>query len=459
MAKFTAPVTKGQRLSGTVADLTYEAMGVVKVGQDYPIFVANALTSEEIEFQVTKVNAHYGFGRLLKIVTESPDRVPADTRNYLQTGIAPLAHLAYSAQLKFKQEQVVNSLAKFHLDWQVQPTLAAPKETGYRNKAQVPVKMVAGVLQTGFYRQRSHDLIPMTDFLIQDPRIDQTIQSIRDILREYQVPAYDETTGKGTLRHIMVRRAQATGQQMVVLVSKQRHLPNEVAVVEQISQLPEITSIIVNFNPKKTNVILGVKERLVFGHLYLEDELLGHQFHISAQSFYQVNHDQTERLYQTAIDTAQLQPTDVVVDAYSGIGTIGISVADQVKQVREIEVVPEAVADAKNNAQLNGVTNMDFTVGKAEEIMPQWAAADVKMDVLFVDPPRKGLSPEFVAAVLAVKPQKIVYISCNPATLARDLSLLTAGGYQGNQVQPVDMFPQTTHVETVVLMSRVNLSK
>lgn len=452
MAKIQAPVRKNEKGSGTVTDLTYEAMGVIKV-DDYPLFIANVLPGEEIDYLVTKVNAHYGFARVLAVKKASPDRVEGVERVYLQAGIAPLAQLSYPAQLKFKQQQVINLLAKVKLPLTVAPTIGADQQTGYRNKAQVPVRTIKGVLETGIYRQKSHDLLPLSNFLIQAPQIDATIKAVRDLLREFGVPAYNEQYHSGVIRHIMVRRGQATGQQMVVLVSKQRHLPHEIELIEAIAALPEVVSIIINYNPKTTNVILGAQERLVHGQPYIEDELLGHKFHISAQSFYQVNHDQTEKLYQTAIDAADLQPDDVVVDAYSGIGTIGISVAEKVKTVKEIEVVPEAVADAKANAQLNGLTNLEFTVGKAEEVMPTWAEQQVKMDVLFVDPPRKGLSPEFVAAVLQVKPAKIVYISCNPATLVRDLRLLVDGGYAAKTVQPVDMFPLTNHVESVVALT------
>ncbi|KRM80014.1 tRNA (uracil-5-)-methyltransferase [Lapidilactobacillus dextrinicus DSM 20335] len=453
MAKISAPVKKNDVLTGTVMDLTYQAMGVVKVNEHYPIFIGNALPGEEIKYVVTKANKNYAFGRLLEFITTSPDRVSQDNSVYLQTGIAPLAHLSYPAQLKFKQEQIKSLFQKDKLDLEVKPTLAAPAPLHYRNKAQIPVRQIDGWLQTGFYRQHSHQLVPMTDFMIQDPKIDATVEAVRDILRELHVSAYNEEHNSGVIRHIMVRRAHKTGQQMVVLVSRQRRLPQEDTIVAQISELPEVTSIIVNYNPKATNVILGAQERPVFGESYIEDELLGKKFRISAQSFYQVNPEQTENLYQTAIELADLQPDEVVIDAYSGIGTIGISIADHVKQVREIEIVPEAIADAKINAKLNHVTNIDFTVGKAEEILPEWVEKDQAMDVLIVDPPRKGLQPEFIEAVLKAKPKKLVYISCNPATLARDLRLLIDGGYIGTTTQPVDMFPMSNHIESVTALT------
>ena len=452
VAKIKAPVYRKQKLQGTVTDLTYQGMGVVKV-VDYPLFIENVLPGEVIDYVVTKVNAHYGFGQLQKLITTSPDRVTANDRRYVQTGIAPLAHLRYAAQLQFKQKQVAGLFHKQNLDIEVLPTLAAQKQTGYRNKAQVPVQSIRGQLETGFYRQHSHQLVPLDHFLIQEPEIDQTIKAIRDLMRSFKVTAYDEKTRQGQLRHIMVRRSAALQQQMVVLVSASKHLPREKALVQAIGALPEVKSIIYNYHPEPTNVILGRDERVLWGQPYLEDSLLGRRFHISARSFYQVNHDQTEVLYRTAIAAAQLQPDDVVVDAYSGIGTIGISLADQVKQVREIEVVPAAIADAKVNAKLNGLTNLDFTVGKAEKIMPEWAATGAPMDVLFVDPPRKGLAPEFIEAVLQSQPQRIVYISCNPATLARDLRKLIDGGYTASKTQPVDMFPMTTHVESVTALT------
>lgn len=455
MAKIQPPVTKNQELTVTILDLTYAGLGVAKLADHYVVFVDNALPGETIRIKMTKVGRSYGYARNIEIVTPSSQRVTVTDRRYLQTGIAPLQHLTYAGQLDFKTKRVQTALQKKGLALTVLPTLAAPQPTGYRNKAQIPVRSVKNQLETGFYRQRTHELVPIEHYLIQDPAIDTTILQVRDILRAYQIEPYDETTHKGIIRHIMVRRAQATAQQMVVLVTNGTHLPSHREVTQAIAALPEVVSVVQNINSRHNNVIMGTQDRLLAGKAYIEDNVLGNTLRISAQAFYQINHDQMENLYRLAIEQAQLTGNETVIEAYSGIGSIGVSFAKQAKTVHEIEVVPQAIEDAKLNAQQNGLTNMTFTTGRAEEILPAWAAEGRQADVLIVDPPRAGLAPEFIQAALAIQPERIVYISCDPDSLARDLDLLIQAGYQATQVQPVDMFPQTVHVESVVLISRV----
>lgn len=452
MAK--TPVTKNEKLTVTIEDLTYEGMGVAKV-DGYPLFIEGALPQEVAEVVVVKAEKKYAFARLLNLVQASPDRVAPKAKAYAQTGIAPLQHLAYPAQLRFKQNQVAQLFKKAHLDIDVLPTLGMDKPYGYRNKAQIPVRNVDGQLTTGFYKRRSHELLPLEDFYIQGPAIDQAIIVVRDLLRKYQIPAYNEAQNTGVIRHIMVRRGYFSHELMIVLVSTTwavEHLEELVADITK--ALPEAASIMLNLNNRKTNVILGKKTRTLFGHDYLEDKLLGLTFRISPLSFYQVNPQQTEVLYQTAIDAAGLTGDETVIDAYSGIGTISLSMAKHAKHVIGVEVVPEAVHDAAVNAQLNNIKNADFVIGKAEEVMTKWAEEGQHADVLMVDPPRKGLAPEFTAAVGKILPDKIVYVSCNPATLARDIAALGEFGYVAKQTQPVDMFPQTTSIESVTVLTK-----
>ncbi len=452
MAK--TPVVKNQELTVTIEDLTYEGMGVAKV-DGYPLFVDGALPGEQVVAHVTKAEKKYAFARMGELLMASPDRVAPKAKAYAQTGIAPLQHLAYPAQLRFKQNQVAQLFKKAHLAIDVLPTLGMAAPYGYRNKAQIPVRTVNGVLTTGFYKRRSHELLPLEDFYIQDPAIDKAIVVVRDLLRQYQIPAYDEAANTGVIRHIMVRRGYFSKQLMIVLVSTTWAVAHLEDIVMGITKaLPETASIMLNLNNRKTNVIMGKKTRTLFGHDYLEDQLLGSTFRISPLSFYQVNPQQTEVLYQQAIDAAELTGKEVVIDAYSGIGTISLSMAKHAKQVYGVEVVPEAVHDAKENASLNGIKNTEFLVGKAEDVMTQWASDGMHADVLMVDPPRKGLAPEFVAAVGKMLPDKVVYVSCNPATLARDLVALGEFGYQAKQTQPVDMFPQTTSIESVTVLTR-----
>jgi len=451
--KTKAPVAKNERLDVTIADLTYQGMGVAKV-DDFPLFIENALPGEELTIQVTKVQSHYGFARAITWKTESPDRVKDVDKTYRQTGIAPLQHLAYPAQLKFKQHQIAELFSKDHQDVEVAPTLGMDNPTQYRNKAQVPVRMIKGQLETGFYRQHSHELIPLTDFYIQDPAIDAAIVKVRDILRQFEIPAYNEINDKGVIRNIMVRRGYYSHEMMIVLISRTQKMPSQAQLVDQIHQaLPEVTSIVLNVNAKKTNVIMGNVTRTLYGKPTIEDSLLGLTFAISARSFYQVNPQQTEKLYQMAIDKAGLTGEETVIDAYCGIGTISLALAKHAKQVYGVDIVPEAIEDAKVNAQKNHLSNVTFEVDKAETQMAKWQEAGLKPDVVVVDPPRKGLAESLIDATAKMAPKKVVYVSCNPATLVRDVARFQELGYAiDGPIQPVDQFPQTPHVESVTVL-------
>ncbi|WP_251953305.1 23S rRNA (uracil(1939)-C(5))-methyltransferase RlmD [Levilactobacillus brevis] len=451
--KSKAPVSKNERLDVTITDLTYQGLGVAKV-EDFPLFIENTLPGEEVTIQVTKVQSHYGFARAVAWTQESPDRVKDVDKTYRQTGIAPLQHLAYPAQLKFKQHQIAELFSKSHQDVEVAPTMGMDNPTQYRNKAQVPVRMIKGQLETGFYRQHSHELIPLTDFYIQDPAIDAAIIKVRDLLRQFEIPAYNEVNDKGVIRNIMVRRGYYSHEMMIVLISRTQKIPSQAQLVDQIHQaLPEVTSIVLNVNAKKTNVIMGNVTRVLYGKPTIEDTLMGLTFAISARSFYQVNPQQTEKLYQMAIDKAGLTGAETVIDAYCGIGTISLALAKHAKQVYGVEIVPEAIEDAKVNAQKNHLSNVTFAVNKAEDQMAEWQAAGIKPDVIVVDPPRKGLAESLIDSAAKMAPKKVVYVSCNPATLVRDVARFTELGYHvDGSVQPVDQFPQTPHVESVTVL-------
>lgn len=450
--KKKAPVVKNQEFDATVIDLTYEGNGVVKV-DDFPIFVPNAVPGEEIRVGITKVAGTYAFGRVVKTLKESEDRNKDVDVATLTTGIAPLAHLKYDAQLRFKQNQIQELFKKQHVDVEVSETLGMENPTGYRNKAQIPTRELRGELTTGFFRRGSHNLMPIEDFYIQDPEIDKAIVVIRDILRKYHIPAYNEFEHTGVIRNIMVRRGYYSHEMMVVLVTRSKKLPGAEMIVEEIREaLPEVKSIIQNVNQEKTNVILGEKNNTLWGKNVITDTLFGKKFAIGPNSFYQVNPQTTETLYQLAADKAGLNGDEEVIDAYSGIGTISLTIADRVKSVLGVEIVPGAVDDAKRNADINGVTNAKFELGKAEEKMVEWHDAGMRPDVIFVDPPRKGLTPELIDAATGMEPEKFVYISCNPATLARDTVHILENGYHiEGPVQPIDQFPQTTHIESITV--------
>ncbi|KRK60822.1 23S rRNA (uracil-5-)-methyltransferase RumA [Limosilactobacillus antri DSM 16041] len=456
IVKVNVPVHKNEEYQAKVIDLTYEGNGVVKIA-DFPVFVPNALPGEEVTVRVTKVTRNFALGRVMDWQTKSADRVDVKDKKYIQTGIAPLGHLKYLAQLRFKQHQIEELLAKAHLDGiKVAPTMGMERPYHYRNKAQVPVKLVHGKLETGFYKRGSHTLVPIEDFYIQDPKIDEAIVVVRDLLRKYHVTPYDERTGKGVIRTVMVRRGYYSHEVMVVLVTNTKRLPMKEQIVDGIvAGVPEVKSIVQNINDKRTNKLLGDTDKTLWGKDEIHDQLLGIDFAISPLSFYQVNPQQTERLYQTAIDSAGLDGSQTVIDAYCGIGTISLAVARHAKQVYGVEIVPAAIEDAKHNAKRNGIKNAKFVVGKAEDQFAKWQAAGLKPDVVIVDPPRKGLAESLIEATGEMAPQKVIYVSCNPATLVRDIQRFADVGYHVvKPIQPVDQFPQTTHVESVTVLER-----
>lgn len=448
-------VKKNERYTLDIIDLSYEGMGVAKI-DGYPLFIENALPGERVEVLVVKVGNKFGYGKVEKWLTESPDRQPLKDNRLLRTGIAPLAHLNYEQQLLFKQKQVENVMSKIAKmpEVDILPTIPMENPVGYRNKAQIPVRRMDGRLATGFYKKNSHELVEIEDYYIQDPAIDEAIKRVRDILQRFQVRGYNEAKNEGQIRHIIIRRGHYSHEMMVVLVTRKEKFfkGKEIASIIH-EELPEVVSVIQNINEEKTNVILGDKEKVLYGRSYIEDQLLGKTYRISSKSFYQVNTEQTEKLYQTAIEFAALQKEDTVIDAYSGIGTIGLSLADKVKEVYGMELVPEAIEDAQFNALTNKIENAHYEVGKAETVMKKWQDKGIKPSVIVVDPPRKGLDARFIASAIDMAPAKLVYISCNPATFARDAKLFAESGYEVKKVQPVDLFPQTHHVELVALLA------
>lgn len=451
-----APVTKNQEVEGEVVDITYQGMGVVKI-DNFPIFVVDAIPGEVVRLGITKVQKNFAFGRVIKRLQESPNRVQNANQIAITTGIAPLANLKYAAQLEFKQRQVAQLFKKVNLDVEVSPTIGMADPTKYRNKAQVPVQTINGQLETGFYRRGSHNLVPVEDFYIQDPKVDEAVTVTRDILRDLGLSAYDEKTKKGVVRHIMARRGYYSHELMVVIVTNTKRLPEAEEIATRLrAKLPELKSFIHNINHDDTNVIMGQWNETIWGADDIHDQLMGKDFVIGPNSFYQVNPQTTATLYTLAAEKAGLKPTDIAVDAYSGIGTITLSIADKVKHVYGVEVVENAVADAEQNARNNQIDNVTFVTADAPEQMVAWAAEGLQPNVVFVDPPRKGLTAELISAVAAMAPETFVYISCNPATLARDAVQILAEGFEiEGAVQPLDQFPQTTHVETITVFKRV----
>ena len=452
----TLPVQKNEYIDVIFEDLTHDGAGVAKV-EGYPLFVPNGLPGEKAKIKVIKVNKGYGFGRLMEITEASPYRVEPECPIYKECGGCQLQHMSYEGQLKAKEKQVSDVLQRIGKleNVKVHPVIGMENPWRYRNKAQVPIGENEGGLIGGFYQQRSHQIIDMKACIIQQEKNDEVVKKVKEICNINGVRAYDEQKHKGELRHIMARYGLKSGEVMVVLVTRTNELTGKKKIIEEIvKRIPGVKSIVQNINSKKTNVIFGDETKVLWGEEVIYDSIGDIKFAISARSFYQVNPEQTKVLYDKALEYADLTGEENVIDAYCGIGTISLFLAQKARKVYGVEIVPEAIEDAKKNAELNGISNVEFAVGEAETVIPEWYENGVVADVLVVDPPRKGCDDKLLQTIINMKPKKVVYVSCNPATLARDLRVLEDGGYQTVEVQPVDMFPQTMHVECCSLLVR-----
>ncbi|MCS7461229.1 23S rRNA (uracil(1939)-C(5))-methyltransferase RlmD [Paenibacillus doosanensis] len=468
------PVAKNEEVEADIVGIGHEGEGVGRVN-GFTLFIQGALPGERVLVKVLKLKKQYGYAKLLRIIKASPDRIKAPCPIYSQCGGCQLQHLSYEAQLRFKRQLVVDNLERIGKlrvagasEGQregegivVHPTLGMSDPWRYRNKAQVPIGFAAaadgeeGGLVGGFYAQGSHRIIDMDECLIQQENNDRVVAAVKRIARELGIRAYNEETHKGLLRHVVARYGFNTGDIMVVLVTNGGDIPRRDELVGLIrEEIPGIKSICQNINTERTNVIFGDRTRVLWGDDVIYDTIGDIQFAISARSFYQVNPVQTEVLYGQALDFAGLTGEETVIDAYCGIGTISLFLAQRARQVYGVEIVGEAIDDARRNARLNGIRNVQFETGAAEVVIPEWRRQGITPDVIVVDPPRKGCDGALLDTILEMRPSRVVYVSCNPSTLARDLRVLEDGGYTTVEVQPVDMFPHTVHVESVALLVR-----
>ncbi|RYM05159.1 23S rRNA (uracil(1939)-C(5))-methyltransferase RlmD [Sporolactobacillus sp. THM7-7] len=450
------PVAKNDQIDVTFSDLTQDGSAVAKVN-GYTLFVPGGLPGEKAKIHVLKTKKSYGYGRILELTQVSGSRVDPPCPFYDTCGGCHIQHISSAGQLAYKREMVKNALERIggFTDIAVNETLGMDEPWRYRNKIQVPFALQNGHPVFGFYKKRSHQIVDMDHCIITDPIIDKVVQKARQIAEEKGIAPYDEVRNRGVLRHIMARIGSRTGEVMVVFVTRTRDLPFRKVFIRELTQaFPQIKSIVQNVNRKKTNAILGDETKTLWGRDVIYDKIGEVTFSISARSFFQINPVQTELLYGKALEYAGLTGKETVIDAYCGIGTISLFLAKQAKKVYGVEIVPEAIEDARQNAALNKITNAQFEAGKAEDVIPKWRQQGIQPDVIIVDPPRKGCDASLIDTMIDMRPERIVYVSCNPATLARDLKLLTGGGYGVKKVQPVDMFPQTTHIETVALQQR-----
>ena len=456
MTNKVIPVEKNEYYEAHIESLTHDGLGVAKV-EGFPLFVINGLPSERVILKVTMVKKTYGFATVIERLSRSDERVEPSCQIYKNCGGCQLQHLSYEGQLAFKKETVTNALIRIgHFESpDVMDTMGMENPTCYRNKSQVPFGARDGHIIAGFYQKRSHEIINMETCMIQTDVSDAIIGRMRELCKSLEIRPYNETEHAGTLRHVIVRVGFVTNEIMVTLVTRSAKLFNKDKLIATLTEeFPNIKSIAQNINDKKTNVIFGDETKILYGEPYIYDELNGIRFAISPRSFFQVNPVQTENLYSKAVEFANLTGDEVVFDAYCGIGTITLFLAQKARAVYGVEVIPEAIEDARLNAKLNNMNHVTFEVGKSEEVIPSWIASGIKPDVIVVDPPRKGCDRTLLDTIIEAAPKRVVYVSCDPSTLARDLEILVAGGYNLQTVQPVDMFPHTSHVETVVWLEK-----
>ena len=450
---------KNDILTVTIEDMGHDGEGIGKA-DGYTLFVKDAVIGDVIEAKIMKAKKNYAYARLMRILEPSPHRVEPVCPMARPCGGCQLQMMDYQEQLRFKQKKIEDNLRRIGGFEQIpmEPIIGMEQPFRYRNKAQFPVGTdKEGNLVTGFYAGRTHDIINNRNCYLGVEENRQVLDVVLGWMEEYGVPAYDEKTGTGLVRHILIRYGFKTGEMMVCLVINGERVPKQEALVERLREISGMTSITTSTNQERTNVIMGSKIRTLWGTPYISDYIGEVKYQISPLSFYQVNPVQTEKLYGTALEYAGLDGNETVWDLYCGIGTISLFLAQKAKKVYGVEIVPAAIEDARRNAELNGITNAEFFVGKAEEVLPEmYAKGEARADVIVVDPPRKGCDAALLETVVKMQPERIVYVSCDSATLARDLKWLCAEGYELKRVRGVDMFPMTGHVETVVLLSKLN---
>ncbi len=453
----TVPVTKNQEVEIDIENIGSNGEGIGRV-EGFAVFVEGAIAGERVQVKILKVAKNYAYGKLMHLIQRSPDRIEPSCPHYKRCGGCQLQHLSYDAQLSYKTQQVKDAFQRIGglPDILVHPTIGMEDPWRYRNKAQFPIGFIRDQLALGFYAPRSHDLVDIDKCPIQHGINDKVTSIVRAFIKTYDIPVYKEEKHEGILRHVVTKVGFKSNQLMVIVVTNGPDLPRRSELVTLLREgIPGITSIVHNIQSQKSNVVLGDKNITLWGQDYILDSIGELKFKISPLSFFQVNPAQIEKLYGKALAYAKLTGTEKVIDVYSGIGTISLFLAKQAAKVYGIEVIPQAIKDAKANAALNEITNVEFILGEAETALPRLASLGLKPDVIVLDPPRKGCDPKLLETLLEMAPERIVYISCNPATLARDLKILTADGYEAVEAQPVDMFPHTVHVETVVLITRV----
>lgn len=448
-------LSKNDKIELTIDALTSEGSGVGRYN-GLTVFVRGTVPQDKIIAHIIKRSKNYAIGIIDKILQPSPERIESDCPYSKKCGGCSFRHMTYDEELKYKKSRVQDALNRIgHLDIKVDEIIGADDLSHYRNKAQYPVDISDGEMFAGFYAYKSHRIIPCADCKLQPAEFEKGLEAFAKWIESENITSYNEQTGKGLLRHIYFRKGFATGEVMACAVINGNSIPNGELLVSLLREKVDgLTSVAVNINKEKTNVILGKETSIIWGEKYIRDSLLGKDFLISPNSFYQVNHNQCEKLYAKAKDFAGLIGTETVLDLYCGVGTIGLTMAENVKQLVGIEIIPQAIENAKENAKINHITNAQFICADAPKGAEILKKQGVNPDVIILDPPRKGCEKSLFDTIEQLSPKKIVYVSCDSATLARDLAILKEKGYEAKKVSAVDMFPRTPHVECVTLIEK-----
>jgi len=459
---------KNDIVTADIEDIGVNGEGIGKV-DGYTLFIKDAVIGDRVEAKVMKAKKNYGYARLMKILEPSEARVQPRCAFARKCGGCQIQEMSYEQQLAFKERKVRGNLERIGgfapelLDRVTDPAVGMDEPFGYRNKAQFPFGTDReGNPVTGFYAGRTHDIIANTDCALGVPVNREILEIILAFMKEYGLPSYDERTGQGLLRHVLIRYGFTTKEIMVCFVVNGSSIPHVDELIRRLCGIDGMTSITLSPNTRQTNVIMGDSYQILWGQGYITDYIGNVRYQISPLSFYQVNPVQTEKLYSLALEYADLKGGETVWDLYCGIGTISLFLAQRAGQVYGVEIVPQAIEDARRNAGINGIENAEFFVGKAEEVLPEYyekyarehGGESARADVIVVDPPRKGCDEALLETIVKMQPERVVYVSCDSATLARDLKVLCGAGYELEKVRPVDMFPMTVHVETVVLLSK-----
>ena len=445
---------KNQIYETTVTDYTTEGQGIAHI-DGITVFIPNAIVGERVRLRIETLRKTWAAGKITEILEKSPHRVSRECPVAKLCGGCDFWHMDYTEETRLKADRVktcLNRMAGEQLE--EIPILAAPTCHGYRNKAQYPVSSKKGRAYAGFFRAGTHDVVENSRCLILPRETDAVKDTVVDYVNQYHIPAYDEIAHKGLLRHIYVRRGAVSGQILVCLVCNGERIPHVPELVERLKKIPGFTTLVLSVNTKKGNAVLGDKFITLYGPGFIEVTLCGLNFRMSPRSFYQVNHHEAPRLYQAAIDQAAITKEDLVLDLYCGVGTITLAMAASAGKVIGVEVVEQAVEDARDNAKRNGIENAEFFCGDAGQAALRLEQQGIRPDVITVDPPRKGLNADTIEAITRMAPKRLVYVSCDPATLARDVALLKQRGFTLKSAQAADLFPRCAHVETVVLLSK-----